>query len=235
MKRAWLLGMGAWAGAALGLMAIGQTEGYAGHGHSGGTHAAKETHEAPKHNSKPAPHPAPKSQSKSPSKPQSKAPKPLPKPSVHNPEHSHSNSAEHSSNPKHPNAITSNPNNQKTTKNETAHHDEHHDDHHHHWHHERHWHGHHLYWSGSSWVDAASGQPVVAADLTPPVEAAGAPLMDVGASPAPVAVGSGRPQIQFSVDSSERDSYEAAAQAAGMSREEWMRSRLNSAAHNELR
>jgi hypothetical protein len=233
MKRAWLMGVGAWAGAVLGLMVIDQTEGYAGHGHSGGTHAAKETHEAPKHNSKPAPHPAPKPQSKSPSKPQSKAPKPLPKPSVHNQEHSHSNAAEHSSNLKHPNAITSNPNNQKTTKNETTHHDEHHDGHHHHWHHERDWHGHHLYWSGSSWVDVANGQPVVAADLTPPVEAAGAPLMDVGASPAPV--GAGRPQVQFNVDSSERDSYDAAAQAAGMTREDWIRSRLNSAAHNELR
>ncbi len=173
-------------------------------------------------------------QSKSLSKPQSKPPKPLPKPSLHNQEHSHSNAAEHSSNLKHRNAITSNANNQKTTKNETSHHGEHHDDHHH-WDHERHWHGHHLYWSGSSWVDVANGQPVVAADLTPPVEASGAPLMDVGASPAPVAVGAGRPQIQFNVDSSERDSYDAAAQAAGMTREEWMRSRLNSAAHYELR
>jgi len=119
MKRAWLVGVGA--AAVLGLVVIGQTEGYAGHGHSGGTHAAKETHEAPKHNSKPAPHPAPKPPSKSPSKPQSKAPKPLPKPSVHNQEHSHSNAAEHSSNLKHPNAITSNPNSQKTAKNETTH------------------------------------------------------------------------------------------------------------------
>ena len=156
----------------LGLVVIGQTEGYAGHGHSGGTHAAKETHEVPKHNSKPVPHPAPTAV-KIPFQASVESPKPLPKPSVHNQEHSHSNAAEHSSNLKHPNAITSNPNSQKTAKNETTHHEEHHDGHHHHWDHERHWHGHHLYWSGSSWVDVANGQPVVAADLTPPVEAAG--------------------------------------------------------------
>jgi hypothetical protein len=46
---------------------------------------------------------------------------------------------------------------------------------------------------------------------------------------------SGRPQIQFSVAPSERDSYDTAAQAAGMSRSEWIRTRLNAAAGRELK
>ncbi len=183
MKRAWILVIGLM----LTLVTLEQKVARAGHGQGGGkTRAVKAAHEAPKHGSaKPAPHPAAKPPSKSPSKPQSKAPKPLPKPSVHNQEHSHSNAAEHSSNLKHPNAITSNSNNQKSTKNETSQHGEHHDDDRHHWHHERHWHGHHLYWSGSSWVDVANGQQVVAADLTPPVEAAGAHPHGRGREPGP--------------------------------------------------
>jgi hypothetical protein len=44
-----------------------------------------------------------------------------------------------------------------------------------------------------------------------------------------------RPQIQFSVDPSECDSYDAAAAAAGVSRAEWIRSRLNDAARRELK
>ena len=51
------------------------------------------------------------------------------------------------------------------------------------------------------------------------------------AAPAP----SGRPQVQFSVDPSELDSYDAAARAAGMSRAEWIRNRLSAAADRELK
>ena len=57
------------------------------------------------------------------------------------------------------------------------------------------------------------------------------PVLTAPSSP----VLTGRPQIQFSVASSERDSYDAAAQAAGVSRTEWIRSRLNDAVRRELK
>ena len=75
----------------------------------------------------------------------------------------------------------------------------------------------------------------VATDGTPGVVTAGdgaaAPVAADVAAPVP----SGRPQIQFSVDPSEIDSYDAAARAAGMSREEWIRNRLNAAAGREMK
>jgi hypothetical protein len=45
----------------------------------------------------------------------------------------------------------------------------------------------------------------------------------------------GRPQIHFSVSDSERDTYGAAARAAGMNRSEWIRTRLNAAVSRELK
>jgi hypothetical protein len=44
-----------------------------------------------------------------------------------------------------------------------------------------------------------------------------------------------RPQIHFRVQDSERDAYDSAAKAAGISRAEWIRSRLNAAVANERR
>jgi hypothetical protein len=62
----------------------------------------------------------------------------------------------------------------------------------------------------------------------------------VPAGPADVApsggsLSGGRPQIHFSVDVSERDAYDGAARAAGLSRSEWIRTRLNAAASRERR
>jgi hypothetical protein len=45
----------------------------------------------------------------------------------------------------------------------------------------------------------------------------------------------GRPQIFFSFNLSERDRYDAAARAAGVSRDEWIRSRLSAAISRELK
>jgi uncharacterized protein (DUF1778 family) len=42
-------------------------------------------------------------------------------------------------------------------------------------------------------------------------------------------------RIEFRVDRSEEDAYDAAAKAAKMDRSEWMRDRLNAAAKRELR
>jgi hypothetical protein len=228
MKRAWLLA----SGAVLSLLVLERAPAFGGHGHGGGkAHASKPAHEAPKHSGgKPAPHPAPKPQAK----PHANPPhKPAPRPhgesnntaqSSHAPDHKAP--SQHGSNPAKPNAVGSNTS--PKTKDEKTH-NEHHDEHH--WHHERWWHGHHQYWSEDGfWVDGVTGQPVAAADLAVPVAGAEGPL--AGATPTSIAT---RPQIQFSVDPSERDSYDAAAQAAGTSRAEWIRSRLNDAARKELK
>jgi hypothetical protein len=96
--------------------------------------------------------------------------------------------------------------------------------------HERFVHGHRQFWSEEGyWVDGTTGLPIPA----------GPGAADFAAEPSapnmvPAAV-SGRPQIHFSVDSSERDTYDTAAQAAGVSRVEWIRSRLNAAAGRELK
>jgi hypothetical protein len=222
MKRAWLLGLGA--GAAMGLMAVGQVPALAGHGHGGSSHPVKDSHESK--GSKPAPHSGPKPQPKHESKPQTKSqPKHDSKPKENNlhKQPSHSTANEHQSNAERPNAISSTTTN-NTTHNETTHHDDHHFGHH-----ERFWHGHHLFWSGTAWVDG-SGQPFAAADLVPPVEVGGgsvaAPMIGAPLGGAP---------IQFSVDPSESQAYDRAAQAAGVSRAEWIRSRLNSAVQRELK
>jgi hypothetical protein len=116
------------------------------------------------------------------------------------------------------------------------HHDEHrHDEHHHddHHHHDAHHHEHGDHeWVGGTViengaaVDGAPGAAVTGNDGVP----AAAVVPDVAPTGS-----AGRPQIQFSVDPAERDSYEAAAQAAGMSRSEWIRTRLNAAAGRELK
>jgi hypothetical protein len=106
---------------------------------------------------------------------------------------------------------------------------EHHDDRHHHRH------GDHK-WVGGVDVENGSGDGSFS-DGTTGVVFPG----DNGAGSAVVVPGvagtglSNRPQIQFSVDPAERDSYGAAAHAAGMSRSEWIRSRLNTAAGRELK
>jgi outer membrane biosynthesis protein TonB len=222
----------------MGLMTAGQLPALAGHGHGGSSHPAKESHESK--GSKPAPHAAPKHESKPQSKPQPKhesKPQPKhepkaqskhePKPQENNlhkpPGHSLAN--EHPSNVEHPNVISATTASKTATSQTTTNNNQHNFSHHH----ERFWHGHHLWWSGTAWVDG-SGQPYVAADLVPPVDGGG-PV----AAPMSVAPVVGGPQIQFSVDPAESQAYDRAADAAGVSRNEWIRSRLNSAAHQELK
>jgi hypothetical protein len=233
MKRNWMLGVGAM----LSFLVFDQSLSFGGHGNSGGSHAAKETHEGPKHSSgKPAPHSASKPPSKSQAKPQSKPPlKQLPKPKVkpketnsHRQELGKSTASQHESNLNKSDVAGSVAKTQQTTNDaNTTHQDGHHG-----WHHDRWWHGHHHVWSAEGyWVDATTGLPVVTADGGAPV--AGADGMVT--SPTSGTAVPGRPQIHFSVDSSERDSYDAAAQSAGMTRAEWIRSRLNTAVGQELK
>jgi hypothetical protein len=111
------------------------------------------------------------------------------------------------------------------------HHDEHHHDDHHH--HDAHHHEH----GDHEWVGGTVIGNGVSVDGTPGVAVTGSdgvPAAAVVPDVAPTGP-AGRPQIQFSVDPAERDSYEAAAQAAGMSRSEWIRTRLNAAAGRELK
>jgi hypothetical protein len=207
MKRAWLLGVESLLAIALLIQPS-----FGGHGgHGGGAHPAKAAHEPPKHaGGKPAPHPA----SKPPAKPQ---PKQLPKPQVkpkeanaHKPEPGKSTASHQGADLNRSKAIGSVSKNQhQTTKDDKT---EHHDGHHRHWQHDRWWHGHHHVWSEEGyWVDAATGAPVVAAD-------GGAPTGGLDDSPAGPTSGSA-----------------AAAQAAGMSRAEWIRSRLDAAVAKELK
>lgn len=229
MKWAWLLA----SGALLSFAAVEQVQALAGHGHGGAgkSKVSKPSHEAPKHaGGKPAPHAAPKPPSKPHANPPQKpAPTPHAQPNNNAPSsHGHDHKStppQHGSNPAKPNVFGSN--DAPKAKDDKAH--EHHDRHH--WHHDRWWHGHHQYWSEEGfWVDGATGQPVVAAEIAGPGDGSEIPV----AGPMPAAVGTG-PQIHFSVDPSERDAYDAAAQAAGMSRAEWIRSRLNEAVRKELK
>jgi len=222
MTRALLLGVGA----VVGLLMSGQTPSLGGHGHGGASHPVKEP---PKHSgSKPAPHSPPKSPPKAPAKPQNK-----PKTDdLHKQGPSHPQGLSHSPKPgldsaKVPNAIgSSSTTHSQTTKNDTT---THHDDHHG-WHHDRWWHGHHHIWSEEGyWVDAATGQPVVTTD-----GAVAADGVDGGA-PAPAAPIRGGRQVQFSVAPSECEAYDAAAQAAGMSRADWIRARLHEVVSKELK
>jgi hypothetical protein len=237
MKRVWLLG----AGAMLSLLVLEPARIFAGHGHTGGWRAVKETHEAPKHSSgKPAPHSAAKPPSKSQAKPQAKPHlKQLPKPQVkpkettsHKQELGRSTASQHESSLHKSDVAGSVAKTRQTTHDaNTTHHDGHHG-----WHHDRWWHGHHHVWSEEGyWVDATTGLPVVTTDGGGPVATAGIAADGLVAGPTSGGTGTGRPQIHFSVDSSERDSYDAAAQAAGMSRAEWIRNRLNMAISKELK
>jgi hypothetical protein len=225
MKRCWLLGIGA----ILVLLVLDAAPSLGGHGHAGGSHPAKEGHEAPKHSGgKPAPNPSSKPHGKQPAKPQGK--------SNGNDSHKHepgkSKSLPRESNLNRPNSVgsTSNTHEQLTKNDKRTHHDLHHE--HHGWHRDRWWHGHHHIWSEEGyWVDAGTGLPVVAGDAGVP----GGGVDGAAPSPTPGAASAGRPQIHFSVDAEERESYDAAAQSAGMSRTEWIRSRLNAAVSKELK
>jgi hypothetical protein len=228
MKSSWLMGFGV----ILGLQLLDPTAGFGGHGHARGSHAAKASHEAPKHSSgKPALHPAPKPSPKALSKPQLKSP---PKPPG-KPKGSHSHkpdlgkpSPQHESNHTRPGSGSAAQ--EQAAKNDKTHHNSHQREHHG-WHHDRWWRGHHHIWSEEGyWVDAATGLPVVAADAAVPADGS-----DGVVAASPSADVAGRPQIHFSVDPSERETYDAAAEAAGISRAEWIRSRLNTAVHQELK
>src|SRR5262249_20096976 len=121
---------------------------------------------------------------------------------------------------------------QTSKDDKSTHHDSHHHHDHHEWHHDRWWHGHHHVWSEEGyWVDAATGAPVAAGDGA--VAAVEPDAVVTGSAPG--AAVANRPQIHFSVDPSERNAYDAAAQAVGMSRADWIRSRLNAALDNELK
>jgi hypothetical protein len=231
MKNFWLMGFGV----VLGLQVLDPASGFGGHGHARGSHAAKASHEAPKHsNGKPAAHPAPKPSPKAPAKPQLKSPpKPPGKPKdahPHKPDLGKP-SPHHESNHTRPNAVGSSSKAQEqAAKDDKTHHDSQHHHEHHGWHHDRWWHGHHHIWSEEGyWVDATTGLPVVAADAAVPADGS-----DGVVAASPSAGVAGRPRIHFSVDPSERETYDAAAQAAGTSRAEWIRSRLNAAVHQEL-
>ena len=113
---------------------------------------------------------------------------------------------------------------------------EHHDEHHHHDDHDHHHHDVHHHERGDhEWVGGTVVENGVSVDGTPGVAITGNDGVPSAAVVPSVAPTENRPQIQFSVDPAERDSYEAAAQAAGMSRSEWIRTRLNAAAGRELK
>ncbi len=191
--------------------------GYCGHGHSshGSTHAAS-THPKP-------PHPAPKHSGGKPNNPKSEAKphethksgpaKPTAKPQVAHPKERGSNTMAGGS------------------KSSDKSHDQNHDHHHEHDHHHDHHHGHgdHV-WVGGVEVDGATVTDGSVGGVAP-VDGTVAPAMVVPDVAAPVT--SLGPQIQFSVDPQVRDAYDAAARAAGMSRADWIRSRLNAAIQQE--
>jgi hypothetical protein len=188
----------------------GGTACFGGHGHAS-THPAAAHHEAPKKSgAKPAHHPAPKPSEHAPHKEAGGKP----------------GAAKQLSHEEHkPNSLLAGP------KTHDKSHEQHHDDHHHDHHHG---HGDHEWVGGvdvengsvGASVDGAAGVVVPAGDGA----GAAAVVPNVGG------IGpSGLRQIQFSVAPSERDSYDTAAQAAGMSRSEWIRTRLNAAAGRELK
>jgi hypothetical protein len=232
MTRAMVVGFGAMVGLLISGQALLGSHGHGGGSHpaSGGSHAAKESHAPPKHSGgKPAQHPTPKLTPKAEHKPSTK-------PKANEPnkqEHTHSSRPSVEAAPNRSNAVGSGSNGQSQTakQNATTHQDQHH--HHLGWHHERWWHGHHHVWSEEGyWVDAGTGLPVATVDGG----VAGGGVADVGGpSPAPAAPSAGGRKVQFSVDPSELESFDAAAQAADMTRAEWMRARLNDAVRKELK
>jgi hypothetical protein len=201
------------------LLACGSA-GYCGHGHSshGSTHAASHA----------TPHPAPKHPAAKP--PKSKAHKPEAKPKGHDSHQSRAakpTAKPHGGTPKE-RASNSIAGGAKSHGKARGHdHDHHHDrDHHHHG---------HRYWNGHEWVDGVDVDGATVADgstgVVVPADGLIAPAVVASDTAAPIA--SAGPQILFSVDPQERDSYDAAAHAAGMSRSEWIRSRLNAAVQQE--
>jgi len=203
---------------------LGGTASFGGHAHAshGSTHLAashdpKAHHEAPKHSGgKPAHHAAPKSEAK---------------PKEHDP-HKHSTdnpgapkqpagkSKEMSHEEHKPNGLASGSRSQEKSH-------EHHHELHHHRHGGHEWDGGVDIENGSS---GGSGSDGTTGLVVPGDDGTGATAV------VPALAGPGlsnRRQIQFSVGPSERDSYEAAARAAGMSRAEWIRSRLNAAVGRE--
>ena len=210
--------------AAVGWMLACGSAGFCGHGHSshGSTHAAasdpKPPHQAPKH-------PAAK-----PSKPEAHKPQAMPK----GHESHKAGAAKPTAKPNGgtPKERTSNSMAVGPKSHEKSHehdHEHHHDHDHHHDHH--HWHGDHE-WVGGVEVDGATVTDGSSAVVVPVDGAVASPAV-VPDTAAPIA-SIGR-QIQFSVDLQERDSYKAAARAAGMSRSECIRSRLNAAVSRELK
>lgn len=207
-----------------GWMLASASTGFAGHArttHAATSHPSKSHHEAPKHpGGKPAHHAAPETKA---------TPKGHP---------SHKSAAGNSGTGKQAAGKSNGPGPSEhkssglvagSKPHDKSHeHDHEHHDHHHH----------HRHWNGHEWVDGVDVEGgVVGGSLTGGTSGSVVPG-DPGVVVAPSIVGSGvpgRPQIQFSVDPSERDSYEAAANAAGMSRSEWIRSRLNAAAGRELK
>jgi hypothetical protein len=145
--------------------------------------------------------------------PKPAAPKPAPKPAPHPAPNHESKPTPHESH-----------------KTAAAQHDHDHNHHDHH-HHDHHNHGDH------EWVDGVVVGGGVATDggVAPVTTGDGVAAPAVVAGDGTASVGSGRPQIQFSVDPAELDSYDAAARAAGMTRLEWIRSRLNAAVGQELK
>jgi hypothetical protein len=191
--------------------------GYCGHGHSShsSTHAAS-THPKPSH-------PAPKHSGGKPNNPKSEA-----KPKPH--ETHKSGPAKPTAKPQaaHPKERGSNTMAGGPKSNDKTHdHDHHHEHEHHHDHH--HGHGDHV-WVGGVEVDGATVTDGSVGGVAP-VDGTVAPAMIVPDGAAPVA-SLGR-QILFSVGPQERDAYDAAARAAGMSRADWIRSRLNAAIQQE--
>jgi hypothetical protein len=221
----------------VGGLLVGGTASFGGHGHAShgsthpaashapkaASHAPKAQHEAPKHSGgKPAHHAAPKPEAKPKEHPHNHE---SGKPSAPQPQAGKSKEANHQEHKPIGMASES-----KTHEKSHEHHHDHHDDHHDELHHHRHGHE----WVGgvdvengsnsSSGSDGAAGLVVPGTDGT--AAAAVVPALAGAAL-------SNRPQIQFSVDPVERDSYDSAARAAGMSRGEWIRSRLNAAAARE--
>jgi hypothetical protein len=237
MKSVWLLCVAS----LVGLIGLGETRTFGGHGHGTTSHASHtpKSHKegSKKSGGKPSAHPAGGHQ------PPKSHPKPKDSKSEMHESAKAGNAQGKPGNPKgnadaskhvakdgkgasqkdqlaHPNAMTTGSVSAQTSLTHSTHE----------FHHDRWVHGHHHIWSADGyWVDAATGLPV-ATDPGAPADGSAATVPAAAATAV-----SGRPQIHFSVDPAERDSYDVAAQNAGMSRGEWIRSRLDAAIQQELR
>jgi hypothetical protein len=237
MKRAFVMGLSV----VLVSFVTGRTSSLAGHGHGGGAHGnghggashkTQTVHEAPKHSNKSAQHPskpAPKPQGKPAGKPH---PKPASPQGAHKNNNEHKNAAgkpgEHSAHPAEKGLSASG--SQEKHHDDGKHHEHKHHEHHEH-HHDRWVNGHRHYWSEQGfWVDATTGLPVPDAAVGVPVDGS-----DPGVPTPSGPVAPGRRQVFFNIQPSDLDSYDAAAAAAGITRDEWIRSRLNEAVRRELK